>query len=168
MTNEVVLENLMERTINRNSLRYSVGQTMFCPSCQTCMDVTRAVEITAYRRGNVPAAVRVCCASCYDANLAPKLETLRAKYAATGHTIAVLDGRILFAPEINPAPPTPNPVHKCDVVIGGDYVTHQGVRVTVLRLKEDFWTHRMHWVCRSHKTGREIIIKSAARFARKV
>lgn len=81
----------LEKTLNRNSLKYSVGRAIFCPGCRDIMDVRRAVEVTASQNGNI-VMVKALCITCWDkqrAEFERKLAELKA-------TIEVLDGRVLF------------------------------------------------------------------------
>jgi hypothetical protein len=155
----------MELQLKRNMLRYHVGHEILCPACGAIMDCTRAVEIDRYHDGEL-ASTKVLCARCFDA--------ARNTFDFAASHAEVTDGRELFAkPAKVDAPVERRPLHKADIRIGGTYLTNQGLRVTVLRAKGSYtyggrYREMTHWICRSHKTGREITIKSAARFVREV
>lgn len=88
------LHDVMSRTIQRNSLKYSVGSAISCPGCGNIMDCRRAVECSI-RDADAGSYVfvKTVCTSCYDSKLAdylPKLVTDKRL------SLEILDGRKLF------------------------------------------------------------------------
>jgi hypothetical protein len=83
----------LRRTVERNSLRYSVSREIFCPVTGEVLDVRRAVEVTVLLDGKV-AAVMVMAASAWD----DREESARAALARSYPMaeVEVLDGRVLF------------------------------------------------------------------------
>lgn len=85
--------DMMRRTVERNMLRFQVGQAIFCPACKRILDTRRAVGLDFYR-GEELGGSKVVCTSCYDAKLGGgKLE---AQLEGTGLSLKVIDGRELF------------------------------------------------------------------------
>ncbi len=86
--------NELEKTVTRNALRFHVSHAIFCPACQSVMDVRRAVEVD-FRKGDqlVHSAIR--CAACYDRNQ----EYFNKVAGERGLTVEVTDGRILYKAE---------------------------------------------------------------------
>ena len=74
----------MQKTVNRNLLKYAAGRAIFCPCCSVIMDARRTVIVTA---GDV---TKVLCASCWDTAVAPKISTERLAQCE------IVDGRIEF------------------------------------------------------------------------
>ena len=166
----------MEQVVNRNLLKYAAGTALFCPCCQTVMDCTRTVTFDVIRNGQPLKAGMVRCTRCYD-SLCTSLST------ANGFCFEnVVDGRILF-PHVENTPKAPAPVEKAafnvkTVQVGHTYfINHTSgyVPVTILHLtghdvRDYGWGSRgvirrnTRYVCRNEKTGREIIVKSAAKF----
>ena len=72
----------MVRTVNRNLLKYSAGQAIFCPKCGQVADCKNWVVATQSEH-----TVGLC-ASCWDA---------KASLRYLPASIEVLDGRVLFA-----------------------------------------------------------------------
>jgi len=78
-------------TINRNTLRYHVSHALFCPLCNTVLDVRSAVSVDLMKNGELK-KTSIMCARCYDAR-AERLNTLAGQFGAT---IETLDGRTLY------------------------------------------------------------------------
>ena len=93
------IESAMERTCNRNLLKWHVGQVIFCPYCRKIMDCKRAVSLEVV----IPEGTlsRCVCAPCYDI----AVDELNRYAKQDGCKLTVLDGRVLFA-----RPPRPKPV----------------------------------------------------------
>jgi hypothetical protein len=89
----------METGMARTLLRAAVSRVMFCPYCQTVLDVTRAVLLdgTDY---TTPAGAKggasVLDAACYDLAL-EKTGGLEKLQEGLGYQVDVYDGRVLFA-----------------------------------------------------------------------
>ena len=81
----------MEQTITRNLLTHQVGYQIFCPRCQTVLDVRSAVSLDVYD-GEKLAATKAFCAKCWAKQGAGITERLEAK----GLTVKITDGRTLF------------------------------------------------------------------------
>ena len=166
------VDSVMRQQITKNMLRYAVQVRMFCPRCERVLDVSRTVEIDLSRDGKL-LRTYCNCATCHDAVILGLRDTL----AGSDIKIEVNDGRQLFArrAQLGPAVATaPNPVRAKDVKIGDRFKIrhHNGrmITVEVLRLKQDYWSkaNRKHYVCRNEQTGREITVKSAAKFRSRV
>lgn len=78
------LDAMMQRTLNRNLLKYAAGRAIFCPICGNVMDQKRTVIITA---GEV---TKTMCGQCWDSEVKPKI---RADVVAK---LDILDGRVEF------------------------------------------------------------------------
>jgi len=89
--------DILKTQIDRQSLKYSVGRAITCPTCGDIMDCTRAVEVT-YSKGRA-VKTGVCCTTCYDARIAPEVESIREHLTSCGIATEILDGRILWPPE---------------------------------------------------------------------
>lgn len=170
MTNEQSIEGSMQWVVNRNSLAYSVGSTMFCPgmTCQKCLDVRNAVEVTISRDGRILRCF-CCCGDCWDK---ARAGVEKAVAALAGGRLEVIDGRVLYARSEQPPAATPqrNPVRKGEVVIGGEYLTRVGGRMVTVRILREKTRYvgrnsaeHKSWVGLNLRTKREIVIKSAAR-----
>jgi hypothetical protein len=93
--------NEMERTINKNLLKYAVGHAIFCPGKHcggAVMDMRRAVMVTVKRGGQELRTLTIC-AACFDASRAE----LNAAVEGKGCTLELVDGRELFAKRKAPA-----------------------------------------------------------------
>lgn len=152
------MEYTMQAVLNRNLVKYAVQTAMFCPKCKQILDVTRAVLFAV--DGDAEGRQFMLCAGCYD--------NVRSLV-----TIDVLDGRKLWA-KTETAAPDRNPVHAKDVAVGKRFETNQGLIVRILRVKAA-WQYnprtgctRHHYVCLNERTGREITVKSAAKFRKEV
>ncbi len=153
----------LERTIRRQALRYHVGREIFCPTCQAFMDVSRAVEVDYETPSGALAHSSVRCAACYDAN--PPAEGI-------GLIRKVNDGRVLFPPraprERSTAPRKPVFIPE----MGKTYlVKHSSGDVPFRYIRKvDRGRERSlyHFVGVNLRTGREIELKSRARFIREI
>jgi len=107
--------NELEKTVTRNALRFHVSHAIFCPACQTVMDVRRAVEVD-FRKSDqlVHSAIR--CAACYDRNQ----EYFNKVASERGLTVEITDGRVLYKAE--PAAPRVRKPAAAEPVIGRRYV----------------------------------------------
>lgn len=77
----------VERTVNRNLLRYAVQRAIFCPRCQRILDMRRAVLLIFWKESE---AKELCvCRPCYGQGR----ERLKAKAAERNVRIEVIDGR---------------------------------------------------------------------------
>lgn len=159
----------LEAEVTRNLLKFAVGQVIFCPGCNAIMDCRRAVMI------EVGGHTRVACGTCHD----NKIKAALAAYPNV--EVKITDGRELFnTPTPAPAPHREQAVKQADVEVGKRYRIRHGsnfVDVTVLATR----THRhlntrsgaipparLYFICRNERTGREIVVKSAAKFRREV
>lgn len=79
----------MQKTIRKNMLRYHVSQTMFCPTCSTCLDVKRAVSVDVNDSNGDLKLTKCLCGNCFDKIRAKLIEACAAK----GLTLDVTDGR---------------------------------------------------------------------------
>lgn len=157
----------LERTVRRNALRYHVGRQMFCPSCETLLDVRRAVEVDYLDASGNLLQSTIRCEKCYRA---PILTT-------GGLSVQVNDGRLLFPPPAPRAPAARSP-KKADPIPGRTYaVKHAGreVKFRYERKVDRAWRHGnaearsvWHFVGTNLSTGRQIELKSRARFIREV
>jgi hypothetical protein len=90
----------MKRTLERNMLKFQVGQAIFCPGCKSVMDCRRAVgldwhdDATDELKGS-----RVVCASCFDAKLSNG--RIERQSAGPGLHVKVQDGRVLFGRRVS-------------------------------------------------------------------
>lgn len=158
----------LEKTLKRNMLRFHCGREIFCPGCRQVLDARRAVEIDFHQGGNLAhSAIR--CASCFDA---------RAEYwrtpTAEGLTREIVDGRALWEAPASPAARKPS-VKKPEPVPGRTYLvkhTSGTVPFKYVAKKDASWRGSTravwHFVGINLKTGREIELKSRARFIREV
>lgn len=87
MTNEHVVDNLMQEQVNRNLLRYHVQVQMWCKLCEHILDVRRAVLVTG-AKGNHGAS-RCICAKCWD----KVRDGFLADMEKQGIAIEIIDGR---------------------------------------------------------------------------
>ena len=56
-----------KRNTDRESLKSSVGRSIFCPRCEELMDFRRAVEFSVWEiKSGKCATVRAMCAPCWD------------------------------------------------------------------------------------------------------
>ena len=72
----------MIRTVNRNLLKYSAGQAIFCPVCSDVADAKSWVLVSHGERS------KGLCTRCWDSAIATK---------PIPASVEVLDGRVLFA-----------------------------------------------------------------------
>jgi len=79
-----------KRNADRESLKSSVGRSIFCPRCDELMDYRRAVELSACK-GEKYVSVKVFCADCAD-RVRPIIEE---KLVPLGMRLEVIDGRNL-------------------------------------------------------------------------
>jgi hypothetical protein len=78
--------NLMERTVNKGILIFAIQNTMFCPYCETILDVRRAVHLEAQKDGRTVLS-KVLCAACFD-KAKPRLDKMP-------YALEIIDGREL-------------------------------------------------------------------------
>ncbi len=178
----VTLETEMQKTVTRNLLKFAAGTAMWCKYCDRILDARRAVLVSASESaGSSPLMERVMCATCFDKH-AMRLAQLAQDRPDV--TLKITDGRTLWdAPTATAKLKTAasrNPVHAAEVKIGDRYkISHTSGFVTVKVLREKSawrfgsadWRARpayRHWVCLNEKTGRKIVVKSAAEFRQKV
>lgn len=81
----------MQETINKNMLRHHVSTAMFCPKCETVLDVSRAVSIDRMKDGELERTY-ILCAKCWDEVKLALNDAMR----ESGRTLEVTDGRELF------------------------------------------------------------------------
>lgn len=99
------MESELRSIVDFNSLRHTVGATIFCPGCDHILDVRRAVEASLWA-GTPPeqgtlvptepercVGVRCLCGPCWD-KVAPNL---LAAAAERGVRVETIDGRLLTA-----------------------------------------------------------------------
>jgi len=90
-----------EQEAHKQVLRYHVTQVMFCPRCQGCLDVKKAVSFEIKKDGKL-AMTKCTCGTCWD-EVKP---TMEAKAKELGCELLALDGRTLYG---KPAPATEEP-----------------------------------------------------------
>ena len=78
----------MQETVQKNMHKFQVGHQMFCPLCQTVLDVRQSVSVDILKGAEL-LSTRVLCAKCYDA----KAATLAEGATNTGVTLEIYDGR---------------------------------------------------------------------------
>lgn len=170
------IESGMRKQVNINLLRDAAGYQMFCKKCSGVLDMRRTVRVDAYTADGAGAGGFTVCTRCWDA----AKERVTGAAAGRNWKLEIVDGREVFArpeaPKEAPAKST-NPIHAKDVKIGGVYrIRHTSgeVNVRILRRK-DRLSHlgqrlgsRPGWVALNLKTGREIVIKSAAKLRSEV
>jgi RNase P subunit RPR2 len=78
--------DLMQDTINKGLLIFAIQQQLFCPRCNTILDVDKAVGISAEGM-----ATKVLCAKCFDKRKAD-LDQL---FSRMTHKPEYIDGREL-------------------------------------------------------------------------
>ncbi len=154
----------LETVVNRNLLRYAVGHTLFCKTCEALLDVSRATHLE-FAKGDSKGTMTVC-ATCGD--------NWRAKLSQAGYTVTVFDGRVLF-PVVAVAPRERKPKVKYDPLVRGTVyqVKHStgfirarfdGERISY---GHTYGFHSTRDVKRfmftNLKTGRQIEIKSRAK-----
>ena len=161
----------MQSNINQELLRFAVSTAWFCKGCGTLLDIDRAVSFSAAGRPFV------LCATCFD--------RLREETSGMTGIAEVLDGRVLGNPDTRIAAPRPEavarPIHAVDVKIGARYrIRHSSGFVTVKVLgivrhniySRDYGANltgsKQRFRCVNEKTGREIVVKSAAKFRSEV
>jgi hypothetical protein len=84
----------LEQTLQRNTLKYHCGHTMFCPQCGRILDCKRAVEIDLMEIGQLRKSY-ILCAPCWDDR---KLAMHDLATQSNGRfTLEIQDGRVLFA-----------------------------------------------------------------------
>lgn len=88
------LESELQRKADRESVRYAVMRTIFCPKCGDIMDMRRAVQTTAYAPSGKIAAVVTVCAPCHDNGVRAALEEAQSR--VPGSRLETADGRILW------------------------------------------------------------------------
>jgi hypothetical protein len=182
----------LKNHLRREALKFHVGTAIFCPSCSKILDAKSSVELDWLRNGELVKTF-VQCATCYDSNadIRARLQALHPEIVFEAH-----DGRLLFATTKSAAtaavaaanglpmvdiPAQRRPIHKADVEIGKRYQIHHTsgwVTVRVLGFKgtdirsrsygAEVIGRRRQYRCLNEKTGREIIVKSAAKFQREV
>ena len=155
----------LERTIRRQVLKFHVGQAIFCPECQSVMDVRRAVEVDYEAPNGTVVHSSIRCTDCFDKN--PPAEGI-------GITRKVNDGRVLFPP---PAPriKTARSPKKAEPVPGLTYlVRHSSGEVPFRYIRKVDRSYGRgqralwHFTGVNLKTGREIELKSRTRFIREL
>ena len=98
------IQSFIEPELNRSLLRYAVQREMFCPSCSTVLDITRAVYCdVSYDRSMAFCAVT--CAPCWDSKIGKRVtdgfEAVRKRIKSGEvpgkttdlYTLTVIDGR---------------------------------------------------------------------------
>jgi hypothetical protein len=176
-----LITNTIEQHLKGEMLKYHVGQTIFCQRCSKIMDTKRAVEVDIHAGEQLIKSL-VVCADCYDRKVEMTVKSLPAE-TKDGRPVKVEvnDGRVLFASPKEPAEARKAAVHKKDVEIGKRYQIHHTsgyVTVKVIGFKStdirsrgygyDLIGKKRQYRCINEKTGREIIVKSAAKFLREV
>ena len=156
----------LERTIRRQVLKFHVGQTIFCPECQSIMDVRRAVEVDYETPDGTVVHSSIRCVDCFDRN--PPAEGI-------GVTRKVNDGRVLFPPPAPRVRSTAPRVAKKEPVPGATYlVKHSSGEVPFRYIRKVDRSYGRgqralwHFAGVNLKTGREIELKSRARFIREI
>jgi hypothetical protein len=159
----------MERTVNKGLLEYAASQTLFCPKCETIMDCTRTVTFDIVKDGQIHQSTVVLCGACYD-RLCAAMST------AQGYCLEdVVDGRTLFnlvETETKPKLPVEKAAFNSKTVeVGKTYAIHHSsgyiVPATILYKRTTNWLRSRnvtHYICRNERTGRDIEVKSAAKF----
>lgn len=78
----------MQRTVNRNLLKYAASRAIFCPGCNQIMD-WRKTMILDVTKDSAPVHTMVFCTTCGDKGLL----SLEALCKEKGLTLEVTDGR---------------------------------------------------------------------------
>jgi hypothetical protein len=162
----------MELTITRNVMREHCGMQISC-RCGAILDCRRAVELDFFK-GDSLVKTAVVCSPCYDALV------LHGYKPPEGVTLRAHDGRELFpvTPEPKVAAPVERKPFKADDIAPGMrfriHHTSGFIVAKVLYIKRltvrsrDYGAPvigiKRQFVCVNEKTGREIVVKSAAKF----
>ena len=84
-------DELMEREVNKNLVKYAVGRAIFCPDCEVVLDYRRAVLITGVGKAGIS------CTKCWDKRKAALIKKHGDEWtAAILGELDVLDGRVLI------------------------------------------------------------------------
>ena len=115
--------SFLSQEVDRQSLRYAAGRTLWCPSCRSVLDCRTTVEVEQWRMAPPPSqaalpgipadntgpqlhATTILCAACYDkvADDIPQLIGDMGAGRGVEYGYRVIDGRTLWAPARKPAP----------------------------------------------------------------
>lgn len=87
---------MLEQVGPAMGLKGAVMRSIFCPTCQSILDVRRAVEVTVYVKGEektgAPLVCTLACSTCHDQKW-PAIYTASVEPYADRLTIEIVDGR---------------------------------------------------------------------------
>ena len=157
----------LQTQVRRQSLKWIVGNRMWCDLCKAALDCSHAVELDHYLDGAL-ASTHVWCADCYDNKKAQYGDS----WSVAIQPYEVLDGRELFppAPPKSKAPQTRNAFHSADVKIGGFYKAKIGRYLCTVEItgtyrppQYSFDTKRrpIRFTARNCRTGKQVKLTAA-------